>query len=167
MRVLGLDPSLTSTGYGIIEYDQNVWNAVQYGVIKSSPRLPFHQRINTIRLEIEDLIKKHRPEEIAIENPFYAHNVKTAMLLGQVRGAILVAIASHNCSLHEYSALEIKKAVTGYGQAEKDQVSFMVRTLLHIDDDNMPLDASDALATAVCHANSRIFQEKINRSQET
>ena len=167
MRVLGLDPSLTSTGYGIIEYDQNVWNAVQYGVIKSSPRLPFHQRINTIRLEIEDLIKKHRPEEIAIENPFYAHNVKTAMLLGQVRGAILVAIASHDCSLHEYSALEIKKAVTGYGQAEKDQVSFMVRTLLHIDDDNMPLDAADALAAAVCHSNSRIFQEKINRSQET
>ncbi|MCK4336375.1 MAG: crossover junction endodeoxyribonuclease RuvC, partial [Candidatus Aminicenantes bacterium] len=117
MRVLGLDPSLTSTGYGIIEYDQNVWNAVQYGVIKSSPRLPFHQRINTIRLEIEALIKKHRPEEIAIENPFYAHNVKTAMLLGQVRGAILVAIASHDCSLHEYSALEIKKAMTGYGQA--------------------------------------------------
>jgi crossover junction endodeoxyribonuclease RuvC len=167
MRVLGLDPSLTSTGYGIIEYDQNVWNAVQYGVIKSSPRLPFHQMINTIRLEIEDLIKKHRPEEIAIENPFYAHNVKTAMLLGQVRGAVLVAIASYKCSLHEYSALEIKKAVTGYGQAEKDQVSFMVRTLLHIDDDNMPLDASDALAAAVCHANSRIFQEKINRSQET
>jgi len=167
MRVLGLDPSLTSTGYGIIEFDQNVLNAVQYGVIKSSPRLPFHQRINTIRLEIEGLIKKHRPEEIAIENPFYAHNVKTAMLLGQVRGAILVAIASNECSLHEYSALEIKKAVTGYGQADKEQVSFMVRTLLHIDDDNMPLDASDALATAVCHTNSRTFQEKINRSQET
>jgi len=161
MRVLGLDPSLKSTGYGILDFDQNEWVVIQYGIISPSPRLPFHQRINKIRLEIEDLIQTHHPGEVAIENPFYAHNIKTAMILGQVRGAVLVAVASHDCSLHEYSALEIKKAVTGYGQADKNQVSFMVRTLLHIEDENMALDASDALATAVCHSNSRIFQDKI------
>jgi len=161
MRVLGLDPSLKSTGYGILDFDQNEWIVIQYGIISPSPRLPFHQRINKIRLKIEDLIQTHHPGEVAIENPFYAHNIKTAMILGQVRGAVLVAVASHDCSLHEYSALEIKKAVTGYGQADKNQVSYMVRTLLHIEDENMALDASDALACAVCHSNSRIFQDKI------
>ena len=161
MRVLGLDPSLQCTGYGILEYGENEFTVKGYGDIKSSRKLPFHQRINEIRLRVESLIEEFSPEEIAIENPFFAHNVKTAMILGQVRGAALIAIASMNCQLFEYSALEIKKAVTGYGQADKNQVNIMVKTLLNIEDDNLSLDASDALATAICHTNSRIFQRRI------
>ncbi len=87
--------------------------------------------------------------------------MKTALLLGQVRGAVLVAIAGTGCGLAEYSALEIKKAVTGYGQADKEQVQTMVRSSLGLDDDRIPLDASDALATAICHLNTRLFQIKV------
>jgi len=111
--------------------------------------------LNDIRTELERIIDLYSPQEIAIENPFYARNVKTAISLGQVRGAVLIAIASRQRQLYEYSALEIKKAVTGYGQAEKDQVQRMVKILLNLEDDRMPLDASDALAAAICHAYHR------------
>jgi len=101
---------------------------------------------------------------VAIENTFYAQNIKTALTLGQVRGAALIAIASQDRPLFEYSPLEIKKAVTGYGQADKNQVNVMIKTLLNIMDDHMETDASDALGTAFCHLNSRLFQLKIEES---
>jgi crossover junction endodeoxyribonuclease RuvC len=164
MRVLGIDPSIRSTGFGIIEYSQNNYTVLDYGTIKPSRRLLFHHKINEIKNQIEKLISTHTPDEVALENPFYAQNIKTAITLGQVRGAILVAVASQDCSLFEYSPLEIKKAVTGYGQADKNQVKTMVKALLHIDDEKIETDASDALATAICHLNSRIFQTKLNES---
>lgn len=155
MRVLGIDPSLKSTGFGIIESQKQSLQAVVYGIIRTSESQPFPQRLNEIRLELEKIISSYSPDEVAIENPFYARNVRTAISLGQVRGAVLVAVASSQKPLFEYSALEIKKAVTGYGQAEKDQVQRMVKLLLHLEDERMPLDASDALAAAICHANLR------------
>ncbi len=165
MRVLGIDPSIQSTGYGVIEYLGENYNVLSYGVIKPSRRLLFHQKINEIKTHLENLIEAYQPDEVAIENPFYAQNIKTALTLGQVRGATLVAVASHNCSLHEYSALEIKKAVTGYGQADKNQVKVMVKSLLNIQDEKLATDASDALAAAFCHLNSKIFKEKIEQSE--
>jgi crossover junction endodeoxyribonuclease RuvC len=164
MRVLGIDPSVQSTGFGIIEYSNNTYTVLSHGVIKPSRQQLFHHRINEIKSRLEELIKEYRPEEVAIENPFYARNVRTAITLGQVRGAVLVAVATHDCSLHDYSPLEVKKAVTGYGQAEKDQVRTMVKTLLNIQDEKLETDASDALATAFCHLNMRIFQQKIKES---
>jgi len=164
MRVLGIDPSIRSTGFGVIEYSQNNYTVLGYGVIKPSSRLLFHHKINEIKNRIEKLIGTYSPDEVAIENPFYAQNIKTAITLGQVRGATLVAVASHDCSLFEYSPLEIKKAVTGYGRADKNQVKTMVKALLHIEDKRIEEDASDALATAICHLNSRIFQTKLNES---
>lgn len=166
MRILGIDPSIQSTGFGILEYSQDGCTVLGYGVIKPSRRLLFHQKINEIKIRLEELIKIHEPDEVALENPFYAQNIKTAITLGQVRGAILVAVASHNCSLYEYSALEIKKAVTGYGQADKNQVKMMVKTLLNIQDEKLSTDASDALAAAFCHMNSKIFKDKINQSEK-
>lgn len=165
MRVLGIDPSIRSTGFGIIEYSQNNYTVLDYGTIRPSGRLLFHHKINEIKNQIEKLISTYNPEEVAIENPFYAQNIKTAITLGQVRGATLVAVASHDCSLFEYSPLEIKKAVTGYGQADKNQVKTMVKALLHIEDEKIETDASDALAAAICHLNSRIFQAKLNESR--
>lgn len=106
----------------------------------------------------------YRPTEVAIENPFYAQNIKTAITLGQVRGSVLVAVASYDCELYEYSPLEIKKAVTGYGQADKDQVKTMIKTLLHIQAPDLGTDASDALAAAYCHLNTRIFEQKVKES---
>ncbi len=164
MRVLGIDPSIQSTGFGVIEYSNDSYTVLSSGVIKPSRKKLFHHKINEIRSRIEEIIKTFEPEEVAIENPFYAQNIKTAIALGQVRGATLVAVASHDCSLHEYSPLEIKKAVTGYGQADKNQVRTMVKTLLSIKDNKLETDASDALATAFCHLNARLFQQKIKES---
>jgi crossover junction endodeoxyribonuclease RuvC len=167
MRVLGIDPSLQSTGFGIIEDDGDRAKPVAYGVIKPTGRLPFYKKLNEIREEIEKIIRAYGPDEAAIENPFYAQNVKTAMLLGQVRGAVLVAIAGTDCAVHEYSALEIKKAVTGYGQADKEQVQLMVKTLLGLEVDRIPHDASDALAAAICHLNCRLYQIKVEGQDES
>ena len=162
MRVLGIDPSLRSTGFGIVDEDAGRLRPVAYGVIKPTAKLPLHLKLAEIKTEIEELIRTYGPAEAAIENPFFAQNMKTALLLGQVRGAVLVAVAGAGCGLAEYSALEIKKAVTGYGQAEKEQVLTMVRSLLGLDDDRIPLDASDALATAICHLNNRLYQLKVD-----
>lgn len=162
MRVLGIDPSLRSTGFGIVEEDSGRLVPVAYGVIRPTAKLPLHLKLAEIKTELEELIRTYTPAEAAIENPFYAQNMKTALLLGQVRGAVLVAVAATGCGLAEYSALEIKKAVTGYGQADKEQVLTMVRALLGLDDDRIPLDASDALAAAICHLNARLYQIKVD-----
>jgi crossover junction endodeoxyribonuclease RuvC len=167
MRVLGIDPSLQSTGFGIIESGEGGAKPIAYGVIKPTAGLPFYKKLAEIRGEIETLIRTYGPAEAAIENPFYAQNIKTAMLLGQVRGAVLVGIAGAECACHEYSALEIKKAVTGYGQADKDQVQTMVKALLGLSDDRIPLDASDALAAAICHLNARLYQLKVEEPERT
>ncbi len=160
MIVLGIDPSVKSTGFGIIEYANNNYTVLSYGCIKPSRSLPFHDKLNDIRCRIEDLIKTHQPDEVAIENPFYAQNIKTAITLGQVRGAALVAIASQKKPLHEYSPLEIKKAVTGYGQADKNQMITMTKALLAIEDAKLETDAADALAVAFCHINTRSFHSQ-------
>lgn len=162
MRVLGIDPSLRSTGFGIVEERTGALRPVAYGIIKPTAKLPLHLKLAEIKSELETLIRTYGPAEAAIENPFYAQNMKTALLLGQVRGAVLVAVAGTGCALAEYSALEIKKAVTGYGQADKEQVLTMVRSLLGLDDDAVPLDASDALAAAICHLNARQTHAKID-----
>jgi crossover junction endodeoxyribonuclease RuvC len=149
MRVLGIDPSLQSTGFGVVEETGTGYIPVIYGIVKPSPKLPFPSRLNEIRTELEKVMISFAPDEIAIENAFYAQNIRTALSLGQVRGAVLVAVAAQSRELFEYSALEIKKAVTGYGQADKNQVRVMVKTLLNLEDDALSLDASDALAAAI------------------
>jgi crossover junction endodeoxyribonuclease RuvC len=165
MRVLGIDPSVQSTGFGIIEYIDDCYSIPEYGVIKPSRQLPFLHKINMIRNRLEEIIQHHKPEEVAIENPFYAQNVKTALTLGQVRGAVLVAVASQNCPLYEYSALEIKKAVTGYGRADKIQVKTMIKILLSIQEADLGTDAADALAAAFCHINTRMFQQQTDMTE--
>lgn len=167
MKALGIDPSVQSTGFGIIEYTENSFSVLSYGVIKPSRRILFYQKINEIRNQIEEIIRVYKPDEVAIENPFYAQNIKTALTLGQVRGAVLIAIASHNCALYEYSPLEIKLAVTGYGRADKNQVKMMIKTLLDIQDEKLNDDASDALAAAYCHLNSRKFHQSIKDLQDS
>jgi len=163
MRVLGIDPGSQSTGFGIIDSDEARYIVRAFGTIKPSRRLPFHLKLNTIALKVEEIIAAHLPDEVAIESPFYAQNIKTALALGQVRGAVLVAVAATGRPLSEYSALEIKKAVTGYGQAEKLQVNTMVRALLNVEEE-VETDASDALAAAICHLNTRMFQKAVEES---
>jgi crossover junction endodeoxyribonuclease RuvC len=161
MIVLGIDPSVKSTGFGIIEYSDNNYSVLGYGCIKPSRSLPFHEKLNNVRSRLEELIATHEPDEVAIENPFYAQNIKTALTLGQVRGAALVAIASQQKPLYEYSPLEVKKAVTGYGQADKNQMITMIKALLEIEDDKLETDAADALSVAFCHTNTQSFKSQV------
>jgi len=164
MRVLGIDPSLQSTGFGVVDCVSGSYLPVVYGIITTHPKQPLLHRLNEIRTEIDKIIAGQAPEEIAIENPFFARNARTALILGQVRGAILTAVASRDRELFEYSALEIKKAVTGYGGAGKEQVRTMVRALLNLADGALPFDAADALAAAVCHLNARMARARIEQS---
>jgi crossover junction endodeoxyribonuclease RuvC len=165
MKVLGIDPSSQSTGYGIIEFTRQQYVVLDYGTIKPTRKAPLHAKLREIKSGVDRLLEKHAPEEVAIENPFYARNIKTAITLGQVRGAVLVAVAESARPLFEYSPLEIKKAVTGYGQADKTQVATMVKALLNLADDKMEEDASDALACAFCHLNTRLYQKNIEESE--
>lgn len=163
MRVLGIDPGSQCTGFGVVDFDGTTYDARAFGTIKPSRRLPFHLKLHEIGRGVDEIIAAQSPDEVAIESPFYAQNIKTAIALGQVRGAVLVAVAASGCALFEYSALEIKKAVTGYGQAEKMQVAAMVKALLNIEAE-VEADASDALAAAICHLNNRAFQKAVEKS---
>lgn len=161
MRTIGIDPSLRQTGFGIVESRGNVLRPICFGVIKTDSTAKLEDRLLDIERELEKIIEKYAPSEAAVENPFYARNIKTAITLGQVRGAVLVALSSQKCKFYQYSALEIKKAVTGHGQASKDQVQVMVRALLGLDESSIPDDASDALAAAICHLNRMTYREII------
>jgi crossover junction endodeoxyribonuclease RuvC len=165
MKVLGIDPSSQSTGYGIIEFTRQQYVVLDYGTIKPTRKAPLHAKLLEIKSGVDRLLEKHAPEDVAIENPFYARNIRTAITLGQVRGAVLVAVAESARPLFEYSPLEIKKAVTGYGQADKTQVATMVKALLNLADEDMEEDASDALACAFCHLNTRLYQKNIEESE--
>ncbi len=123
------------------------------------------RRLLEIETEVERLVRSFGPDEASIENPFYGRNVRTALVLGQVRGAVLVALAARKCAVSEYSPAEIKRSVTGYGQADKVQVQSMVKALLGLADDPIPEDASDALAAAICHMNNRSLQAAVDEGR--
>jgi crossover junction endodeoxyribonuclease RuvC len=164
MRVLGIDPSSHATGYGVLELREGRTTVLGYGAIKPRRQAALPEKLLEIKAGIVRLIGSFEPGEVAIENPFFGLNIKTAITLGQVRGAVLVAVAEHGRPLFEYSPLEIKKAVTGYGQADKRQVATMVRALLGLEDEALEEDASDALACAICHLNTRSFQKTVEES---
>jgi crossover junction endodeoxyribonuclease RuvC len=164
MRVLGIDPSSRVTGYGVLELREGRSVVLGYGTIKPRRLAALPEKLLEIKAGIDRLIGSFEPGEVAIENPFFGLNIKTAITLGQVRGAVLVAVAERSRPLFEYSPLEIKKAVTGYGQADKRQVSTMVRALLGLEDEALEEDASDALACAICHLNTRSFQKNVEES---
>ena len=164
MRVLGIDPSSQATGYGVLELKDGRYAVLGYGAIKPRRSAALPAKLLEIKAGIERLIGAFEPGDIAIENPFFGLNIKTAITLGQVRGAVLVSVAERGRPLFEYSPLEIKKAVTGYGRADKHQVATMVKALLGLDDENLDEDASDALACAICHLNTRTFQKNVEES---
>jgi crossover junction endodeoxyribonuclease RuvC len=164
MRVIGIDPSSQATGYGILELKEGRTIVLGYGTIKPRRQGTLPEKLLEIKGGIDRLIGAFEPGEIAVENPFFGLNIKTAITLGQVRGAVLVAVAEHGRPLFEYSPLEIKKAVTGYGRADKHQVATMVKALLSLDDEALDEDASDALACAICHLNTRSFQKNVEES---
>jgi len=152
MRVLGIDCGTEYTGYGIVELAPGEkLICLCCGAIKLSPKEPLPLRLNRIYAHLERLIMEHQPEQVAIEEVFYALNVKSALKLGQVRGVAMLAAAAAGLEVAEYAPLTIKSAVVGYGKAEKQQVQHMVTRLLNLAEPPEPADASDALAIAICH----------------
>jgi crossover junction endodeoxyribonuclease RuvC len=153
MRILGVDPGSGATGYGIVDTDGTKHRAVIYGAIKTNANRPFHERLLKIHKELNDILLREKADAMAIESVFHAANVQSALRLGHARGVALLVAAQHNLSLYEYSPLEIKSAVVGYGRAEKTQIQLMVQLLLNLPELPTPDHAADALAVAICHAN--------------
>jgi len=151
MRILGIDPGSESTGYGIIETDGSRHTAVTYGAIRTNSSSPFHQRLLKIHSGLRELLAAQKVDVVAIEEVFYAANVQSALKLGHARGVALLAAAESGVPVFEYSPLEIKSGIVGYGRAEKAQVQEMVRFLLRLESVPAPDDAADALAVAICH----------------
>ena len=164
MRILGVDPGCESTGYGIIETDGSRHASVLFGAIRTFARHPFHERLLKIHSELCRVLDREPVDAVAVEQVFYSANVKSALRLGHARGAVLVAAARYGHPLFEYSALEIKSAIVGYGRAEKHQVQGMVRVLLALPELPSPDDAADALAVAICHSHSAATRTLIERA---
>lgn len=157
MRILGIDPGSHITGYGIIEKKGNYLRPVLYGEIKPKKDSLLSATLTYVYQQLSAVISQAAPEAIALENIFYGKNVRSLIKQAQVRGVAIYAGADKNIDVFEYSPLEIKKAVVGYGRAEKRQVQVMVKAILKLPE-LPPADAADALATAICHAN--FFKEK-------
>jgi crossover junction endodeoxyribonuclease RuvC len=165
MRVLGIDCGSERTGYGAIESDGRTHRLLGTGTIVTSPKQPFETRLLEIASGLRARIVEFQPDAIAIEEVFYAVNVKTALKLSHVRGVALLMVAEAGVPLAEYSALEVKSSVVGYGRAEKQQVQKMVASLLKLNALVESEDASDALAIAICHANRAVLAEIVAASR--
>ena len=161
MRVLGIDCGSRVTGYGVIDSDGADCVFVCCGAIRSKSSDSMAERLKSIYEGVVEVIRGRQPDAAAFESLFYATNVQSALKLGHVRGVSMFAAAEANLPVYEYSPLEVKSAVTGYGRAEKPQVQQMVRALLKLDAAPEPYDASDALAVAICHAHTNRFNKAL------
>lgn len=150
MLALGIDPGTAICGYGLVEHRGSSLRAVEYGAVQTSPRLSNSERLVIIHRDIDLLIKKHKPDIVGVEQLFFNKNVRTAMAVGQARGVILLAAAQNGIDLAEFTPLQVKQSVVGYGKAEKEQVIFMTQRLLNLPAKPHPDDVADALAIAIC-----------------
>ena len=151
MKIIGIDPGLVQTGFGIINVRDVEVSIIDYGVIRPVSKESLSKRLFTIYSDVCEIISKYNPQVFAIEEVFYGKNVKSAMRLGQARGAAMVAAASKDIPIYEYSARKVKQSITGNGNAHKSQIKFMVKVKLNMDRGPEPTDAADALAIALCH----------------
>ncbi|MDZ7379971.1 MAG: crossover junction endodeoxyribonuclease RuvC [candidate division KSB1 bacterium] len=163
MRVLGIDPGSLITGFGVVEETEGGLHALAWGAVRTKASQPLPVRLQRIYDGISEAVHAWQPEAVAVERVFCADNPKTALILGHARGVALLAVAQAALPLIEYSALEIKQAVVGYGRADKAQMQQMVRALLQLQAPPQPADAADALAAAICHVHTHGFRSKLSR----
>ena len=152
MRILGIDPGYATIGYGIVDFDNSKFKTVNYGAIITKPDLPFAKRLEVIYRDVSQLINDFHPNAISIEKLFFNTNTTTAIDVAQARGVILLAAQMNSVEIYEYTPLQVKSAVTGFGRAEKHQVMEMTKALLSLKKVPKPDDTADALALAICHA---------------
>jgi crossover junction endodeoxyribonuclease RuvC len=157
MLVLGVDPGSRITGYGLVDKKDDLVSCVEAGVISSPGNVPFYERIHRIYISMVEVMDRYQPREMAIEDVFFAKNVKSSLKLGHARGAALIAAVNCGVKVFEYTPLEIKKSVVGYGRATKEQIASMVQVILKHPKRFGP-DISDALAAAICHLNWTRFE---------
>jgi crossover junction endodeoxyribonuclease RuvC len=163
--ILGLDPGTASTGFGVIYVAGNRFRAVEYGVVNTPADLPLEKRLEQIFEGVTDVLRRHRPEATAVESLFFGTNMRSALAVGHARGVTLLACSRAGCQVFEYTPLQVKQAVVGYGKAEKGQVMEMVRALLGVPETPRPDHAADALGVAICHANTSAVRERVERSK--
>jgi len=151
LRILGIDPGLAAVGYALVDKISNHFDVLEYGIINTSADKKTIERLEIIHKNLEELINEYEPEEMAVEELFFNKNAKTAILVGQARGVILLAGSQAGINVAEYTPLQVKQAVVGYGRADKNQVQQMVKSLLNLSELPKPDDAADALAVSICH----------------
>ena len=159
MRVLGIDPGIAIVGFGFVDQRGNTLTPVQYGDIHTEAKTDPAVRLKTIYEAALQLIDTYKPDAMAIEKLYFNRNVTTALTVGEARGVLLLAAAQRGLAIAEYTPLQVKQAIVGYGKAEKRQVQEMVKMLLRLSEVPKPDDAADALAVAICHAHSAAFQQ--------
>ena len=152
MKILGIDPGIAIVGFGIIEYDGFKFKTVDYGAVTSPAHTPLPARLKMVYDDIGYIMDKYKPDQVAVEELFFNNNAKTAIAVGQARGVLILAAENRQIPVYEYTPLQVKQAVVGYGRAEKKQMMEMVRRLLGLPAVPRPDDAADALAIAICHA---------------
>ncbi len=154
MRILGIDPGYAIVGYGIVDYEANHFKVVDFGAVTTQAHTPFDLRLQTIYNGLSCLIEKYKPDAMSIEKLYFNTNTTTAIDVAQARGAIVLAAAQGGLDISEYTPLQVKQSVVGYGRAEKKQVQEMTRLMLNLQSVPKPDDTADALALAICHAHS-------------
>lgn len=160
MIIVGLDPGIAILGYGVIEYKGNNFKVLDYGAIITEPEYSFPDRLKILYDELGSILDKHKPDAVAIEELFFNKNVKTAIKVGQARGVQVLAAVNRGIEVYEYTPLQVKQGVVGYGRAEKKQVQEMVKLLLNLKSVPKPDDVADALAVSICHAHSGNFRHE-------
>jgi crossover junction endodeoxyribonuclease RuvC len=154
MIILGIDPGYAIVGYGIIRFEKNHFTVIDYGAITTEAKTPFNHRLHIIYNELNVLMQKYKPDAMAIEKLFYNTNAKTVIDVAQARGVTMLASEINGIPAFEYTPLQVKQSVVGYGRAEKKQVQEMTRVILNLEKIPKPDDTADALAMAICHAHS-------------
>jgi len=154
MIIMGIDPGFAITGYGIVKYEGNKFSPLDYGAVLTKAGEPFARRLLKLDDEIGDIIRRFKPDAIAVEELFFNKNIKTAITAAHGRGIVLAAAARSGTEVFEYTPLQVKQAVVGYGRAEKAQVQQMVKVILNLQEIPKPDDTADALAVAICHGHS-------------
>jgi crossover junction endodeoxyribonuclease RuvC len=164
MIILGIDPGTAIMGYGLIEKNGNKLRALDYACWRTAAPVPLAERLLRLYNCLEELLTYNHPDEVAVEELFFNQNTTTAMSIGQARGVVLLAAAQKGIPVHEYTPLQVKQAVAGYGKADKKQVQQMVKALLGLREIPKPDDTADALAVAICHAHSNPLLRKMGES---
>lgn len=154
MIILGIDPGIAIVGWGVVDFTNGKFRTLGYGSITTTPEYSVEERLETVYEELESIIHKYKPEAMSVEELFWNTNQKTGIIVAEARGVILLCAKMNNVPLFEYTPLQVKQAVTGYGRAEKKQIITLVTMLLGLDAPPKPDDTADALALAMCHAHS-------------